>query len=337
MKIGSLETEGAVFLAPMVGITDTPFRRLVQSFGVSALWTEMISADGLAASKAVFRTMRLDGHTVPTIFQLIGKRAETMAVAAHKIADQGEAAAIDLNMGCPARRVVGKGSGAALMKDLPLAAAIIHAVRKAMSLPLTVKMRSGWDEHTKTGVELAHIAEAEGADALVIHSRSRSKAHSGPVDLDALAEVTRSVTIPVIGNGGVNTVDDAVTMLRHSGCAGIMVGRGALGRPWFLGELMRRLGDSDEPSRAPVTYADVIEQHFIHHTNWWGERSATLKMRKHLAWYSRSFPEGAAFRRAVFRMDDQAEVRSHVRDFFGQVTIDEVQLVTENRPINHEG
>jgi tRNA-dihydrouridine synthase B len=323
MKIGNLEINGNVFLAPMAGITDTPFRRIVQEFGISALWTEMISADGVLAARAEFRTIYLDGHEVPTFFQISGTRPDNMANAATILADSG-ASAIDINMGCPARRVVSRGSGAALMKDLPLAAEITKKVRKAIRLPLTVKIRSGWDEKTKNAVEFARVLESEGCDGLIIHSRSRSKVHSGPADLDIIKELKESVMIPVIGNGGITTFADARKMIQESDCDGIMVGRGALGRPWFPSTLLINGLDTDRPDLSTVTYADVIQRHLHYQLQWWGELSAIRKMRKHLAWYSRGFANGADFRQKVFRLESAEQVLNSVERFFGKVALNEI-------------
>ncbi len=323
MRIGNLDVPGTVFLAPMAGITDTPFRRIVQHFGVSALWTEMISSDAVARAKADFRTIELDGHNVPTFFQISGKRPEVMAEAAAVLEEKG-AAAIDVNMGCPVRKVVSKGSGAALMKDVGLATAIVRAIRNSIRIPLTVKIRSGWDEKSKNAVEFARALEGEGCDALIIHSRSRSKAHSGPPDLDVIADLKGALKIPVIGNGGINSVEDAMRMVNLTNCDGVMVGRGALGRPWFPSQLMKTIsGESHETDR-DLTYSDIIRKHMDFELEWWGGLKAVRKMRKHLAWYSKGFDRGAEFRHKVFRLEDPDRVVDSVEKFFGKVSIYEV-------------
>jgi tRNA-dihydrouridine synthase B len=323
MRIGSLEVAGNVFLAPMAGITDTPFRRIVQEFGVSAVWTEMISSDAVASAKAEFRTTELEGHSVPAIFQITGKRPEVMARAAALLEQRG-AAAIDINMGCPARKVVSKGSGAALMKDVGLATAITRAVRNAIRVPLTAKIRSGWDEQNKNAVEFARALEEEGCDALIIHCRSRSKVHSGPPDLQVIAEVKEAVNIPVIGNGGINAVEDALRMTKRSDCDGVMVGRGALGRPWFPSQLIRMISGGIPETDINLTYSDIIRKHLDFELEWWGGLKAVRKMRKHLAWYSKGFDRGAEFRHEVFRLEDPDKVIDSVEKFFGKVSIYEV-------------
>ncbi len=246
MKIGPLEVDGNVFLAPMAGITDPPFRRVVQQFGVSAVWTEMISAPGLVKNPDAFGTMDLNGHVVPTVFQIYGTDPETMAEAARIVVDKG-AAGLDINMGCPARKIVFKGAGAALMQDVPLASRIVRAVRRAVPVALTVKIRSGWCADNQNAPEFAQAMEAEGADGVIVHSRSRSVRHSGPVSLDILEAVKNAVRIPVIGNGGITGTQDALDMLRRSGCEGVMVGRGALGRPWMPWTILNALSGTDFP------------------------------------------------------------------------------------------
>ncbi|MBI5250259.1 MAG: tRNA dihydrouridine synthase DusB [Desulfomonile tiedjei] len=320
MKIGNLEIYGNVFLAPMAGITDTPFRRLVQDFGVSAVWTEMLSAAAIAGDRGTFRTLDLEGHVVPTFFQISGKDPGIMAEAANRIQDMG-AAAIDVNMGCPARKIVGRGEGAALMKDVSLAGRIIAAIRKVLSIPLTAKIRSGWDETSYNAAEMAKVLELEGADALIIHPRSRSHRHSGPPALSVIQEVKQSVGIPVVGNGGILEVQDAVAMVGQTCCDGVMIGRGALGRPWLPGQILVRFGLSSNGSSRFTTFFDVIREHLGMQVQWWGTLGAVLRMRKHLAWYSRGFAGGAEFRKRVFRIEEPEAVLDCVEEFFGKVVI----------------
>lgn len=317
MKIGNLDLSGNVFLAPMAGLTDPPFRRVVQQYGVAALWTEMISAHSVVAGNETLRTMNCDGHTVPTVFQIYGTDPLVMAGAAERIQDMG-AAAVDINMGCPAKPVVRRGAGAALMNDLTLAGRIVAAVRRVLCIPLTVKTRLGWDDWHTNAVSLSKVVEEEGADAIILHSRSRSKRHSGPVSLGAIAQVKSLVRIPVVGNGGIDSVKDATEMVDVTGCDGIMIGRGALARPWLPGKIMRRFGQDGTVDR-PVALLDVVRSHLEFQREWWDVETAVRRMRKYLAWYSKGLPGGAAFRRLVFQTDDPGHVMECVEQFLGKV------------------
>ncbi len=320
MKIGNLELVGNVFLAPMVGITDPSFRKIVQKFGVSAVWTEMISADSVARTSDTMRTIQIRGSEVPTIFQIAGTDPAVMAEAARRLQDEG-AAAIDVNMGCPVRKVVNRGAGAALMRNIGLAGRIVAAMRQALSVPLTVKMRSGWDESNPNAAEVARVIEAEGANALIVHSRSKSRAHSGPPSLEVLEEVKRTVGIPVIGNGGILEVDDAVDMATRTGCDGVMIGRGAVGRPWLPGRIMEQASGRTGIPGGILTFLDVIREHFGYMLEWWDNRTALRLMQKHLAWYSKGFDQGSEFRRTVFTLDDRDALMHLTEQFFGKVAI----------------
>lgn len=320
MKIGKLELQGNVFLAPMAGITDPPFRKTVQRFGISALWTEMISADGLVKGRATFPTMDLSGHSVPTIFQICGKNPDVMAEAARIVEERG-ASAVDINMGCPAKKVVQKGAGAALMRDLPLAAGIVRAVRKAVGIPLTVKIRSGWDERTQNAPIAARLLESEGADAIVLHSRCRSRLHSGQVSLQMIREVRKSVGIPVIGNGGIRCEQEASDMIADTHCDGVMVGRGALGRPWLPGRILERLGHSVPFEDKAIPLTEVIRDHFRYHLDWWDTQTTVRRMRKHWGWYSKGYSGGTEFREKIFREVDPERVISSAEDFFGKAMV----------------
>jgi len=320
VKIGNLETAGSVFLAPMAGVTDPPFRRIVQGFGVSAVWTEMISAHGLVVRGETFATMDLTGHSVPTVFQLYGVDPAIVAEAARVLQGYG-AAAVDVNMGCPAKKIVKTGAGAALMQDLPRAARIVAAVRRVLQIPLTVKIRSGWDETNRTAPDLARAVEAEGADAVTVHARSRSRRHSGPASTDVVAEVKSAVTIPVIGNGGIKSVDDAQAMIDRTGCDGVMIGQGALGRPWLpamvLG-LSASLRGREERGKRLI---DVIEEHYRYQLEWIDLQTAVRRMRKHLAWYSKGIPGSPEFRRSVFHVEDPGQIIEWARGFFGEAVV----------------
>jgi tRNA-dihydrouridine synthase B len=319
MKIGTLEVNGNVFLAPMAGITDTAFRKVVQQFGVSAVWTEMMSAQGLLKNPRAFKTMDLDGHVVPTVFQVYGGEPAAIAEAARVAVDQG-AAAVDINMGCPARKIVFKGYGAALMQNVALASRIVRSVRRATPVALTVKIRSGWSEQDRNAPEFARAMEAEGADAVIVHARSRAVRHSGPVSMDILREVKNAVRIPVIGNGGITGIDDALDMMKRSGCEGVMMGRGALGRPWAPGRILNALANGSSVEERTISLSKVIRTHFRYQLEAIGGLRAVRRMRKHLVWYSNGLSCGAEFRRQVFRVEEPEVVMRLVEEWFGRVT-----------------
>jgi tRNA-dihydrouridine synthase B len=319
MKIGTLEVRGNVFLAPMAGITDPSFRKVVQQFGVSAVWTEMINAQGLVMNRHAFRTMDVDGHVVPTVFQIYGRDPEVMAEAARVAVDQG-AAALDINMGCPARKIVFKGAGAALMQNTSLAGRIVRAVRQAVPVALTVKIRSGWDEKNQNAPAFAKAMESEGADGVIVHSRSRSVRHSGPVSMDILGEVNEAVGIPVIGNGGITGIADAVDMMNRSGCEGVMVGRGSLGRPWTPGRILKGFAQGVLTEERTISVLEVIRRHFRYQLEALDTLRAIRRMRKHLAWYSKGLSDGAAFRRDVLQIEDPEGVMHLVEKWFQGVT-----------------
>jgi tRNA-dihydrouridine synthase B len=317
MKIGSLDLNGNVFLAPMAGITDLPFRLIVEKFGVSALWTEMLSCNAVVNSRKKLRSMDVSGHRTPTVFQICGNDPLVMAESA-RIAVDGGASVVDVNMGCPSRKVVNGGSGAALMRNVPLAAAIVSAVRRAVKLPLTVKIRSGWDGKTQNAPEVARTMEAEGADAIIVHSRPRSEVHSGEVSLEVIRKVKESVKIPVVGNGGIQSVDDSAQMIEASGCDGVMVGRGALGRPWLPSLILSWTNPLKFPGLNPVKILDVVREHFGLQIEHYGFERAVRQMRKHWAWYSKGLLGATEFRRLVFREVDPSCVMQRAEEFFGK-------------------
>ena len=313
--------QGNVFLAPMAGITDPPFRRTVQHFGVSALWTEMISAKGMLITRKACRTTELTDHQVPTVFQIFGSDPEVMAEAARRVEAMG-AAAVDVNMGCPVKKVVLKGSGAALMNNVPLAGRIVAAIRKAIGIALTVKIRSGWDDAHQNAVEVARCVEAEGADAVIVHPRTRSREHSGPPSLSVVKDVKAAVRIPVIGNGGIVTVEDAKHMLSFTGCDGVMIGRGALGRPWLPAWILTALGFDTVRASRGIPLMDVIRMHFQYELEWLEYLTAVRCMRKHLAWYSRGLADSTEFRRTVFREDDPDRVMAMLEHWFRDAVVE---------------
>src|SRR5262245_24249085 len=286
-------------LAPMAGVTNAPFRLVCRECGAGRLTSEEIDARAyvLGNDRTDTLTRLLPGER-PLVMQLLGADPDILAEAAGRLEAAG-ADGIDLNMGCPVPKIVAKGQGSALMRD-PLAAAVIfRTLRKAVSrVPFTIKIRGGWDERSVNAAEIARLAESEGVDGITVHPRTRSQQFTGRAPWDVIAEVVAAVRVPVTGNGDVRSVDDAGAMVAATGCAAVMVGRGALGRPWIF-----RGVEVSRAERAVVIrrHCALIEAHLP-------ERPALVQLKKHLAWYSEGLPFAARSRPAIFAARSAAEV-----------------------------
>lgn len=315
LSIGGLRVDPPLLLAPLAGLSSWPMRMLSRRFGAALCVSEMVSATAVARNLAqadALYALRTHPADRPLAIQLFGPRPDEMAEAARKLS-AFEADIIDLNMGCPVRKVVHSGSGCALMRDLPRATAIIRAARAAVKVPLTVKFRLGWAQDGREGLELARICEAEGVDAITVHARTRTQGFSGDPDLDRLAEIVAAVKIPVIGNGGIKSFADAEQMLRHTGCAGIMVARGARGNPWIFDELIHGPG-TPEPTVAER--AEAVRLHLQWMLDLFPPRKAVLEMRKHIAWYSKTVPRACDLRRELQTLKEPEQVRDLVDRYF---------------------
>ena len=304
MRLGKLAFQFPVFLAPMAGVTDLPFRLLCRVQGCDMTYTEMISAKGLLyageRTRALLSTAQAER---PCGVQLFGSDPEILADMAKKvISEQGEEIAlIDINMGCPAPKITGNGEGSALMKNIPLAGRIIEAVAKAaFPVPVTVKFRKGWDETCINAVPFAKMAEAAGAAAVAVHGRTREQGYSGRADWDIIAEVKAAVSIPVLGNGDVFTGADAVNIKAHTGCDGILIGRGAQGNPWIFREVKAAL--NGQPY-TPPTWGERITMAIAHgrmQQQYKGDHGV-IEMRKHLSWYLKGVQGAAGLRAEINR------------------------------------
>lgn len=315
MKIASLSIKNNVFLAPMAGISDLPYRMLMKSFGAGLVFSEMVSANGLIrAGKRTRELLCSDAQERPLAIQLFGDDPEVLAKAAKEVKEDGEL--LDLNMGCPVNKVIRSGAGSALMRDPQKVGRIVSAVRKATKLPLTVKIRSGWDLHSVNFLEVARIAAQEGADAVTLHPRTRSQGFGGEANWEHIAELKESIAVPVIGSGDIFLPEDALRMLKETGCDAVMIGRGGYGNPWLIRNILALQEGRQSLLPTPEERYRVAQQHMDLYVNRFGERKALFDMRKHLCWYSRGLSEAAGFRTRVNQTQSLQELRDALNEFF---------------------
>ena len=309
MKIGNVELENNVFLAPMAGVTDLPFRILCKEMGCGLVYSEMVSAKGiLYDNKNTTELLEVDAKERPVAVQLFGSDPDIVSEMAKKI-EERPFSVLDLNMGCPVPKVVNNGEGSALMKNPLLAGKIIEKTAKAIQKPLTVKIRKGFDDAHVNAVEMAKIAQESGAAAVAVHGRTREQYYSGTADWDIIAQVKQAVKIPVIGNGDVVDAASALRLFEQTGCDGIMVGRGAQGNPWIFREILAALEDREIPARPNRRELyEMIVRHAQLSCTYKGEYITVREMRKHLAWYTTGLPHAAALRRQINSMETMEEL-----------------------------
>jgi tRNA-dihydrouridine synthase B len=323
-EIGGVRMDSPFVLAPLAGVSDSPFRRLAREQGASAVYTEMVSSEGLVrGSQATFEYCAFDPSERPIGIQLFGSDPAVMADAARVLSDlpaEQRPDLIDINMGCPVRKVVNRCAGAALLQDVPRIAAIVEAMSAATPLPVTAKIRLGWDGNSRNVVEVARALEAAGASAVAIHARTRAEKFEGMAHWDMIGEAKAAVGIPVIGNGDVRNAEDAVRMLRLTGCDGVMLGRAAFGDPWVF----RRIRALIEHGEAlpPPSAAERLEagvRHLGMLVGSVGEEHAAREMRKHVAWYIKGLPHSARVREQVNRTRTATELTALLRDYLGEL------------------
>ncbi len=318
IRIGPVEVASPVILAPMTAVTDLPFRRVVKRYGAGLTVSEMIASQAMVReTRQSLQKAMWDPAEEPVSMQLAGCEPHVMAEAA-KLNEQRGAAIIDINMGCPVKKVVNGEAGSALMRDLNLASQIIDATVKAVRVPVTLKMRMGWNHDSLNAPELARIAEELGVKMITVHGRTRCQMYKGEADWAFVRKVKEAVSVPVIVNGDICSISEAREALRQSGADGVMIGRGAYGRPWLLGQVMADLGGGGaRPEPSLDEQLDVMLEQYGDMLSLYGTHTGVNLARKHIGWYTRGLPGSAELRNQVNQQDNPAVVIAMLREFYG--------------------
>ncbi|MFA7094989.1 MAG: tRNA dihydrouridine synthase DusB [Gammaproteobacteria bacterium] len=324
MQIGPYKLANNLVLAPMAGVTDRPFRQLCRNLGAGLAVSEMVSSNSLLwGSEKTKRRADHRGEDEPRSVQIVGADPKLMAEAARYNADNG-AQIIDINMGCPAKKICNVMAGSALLQDESLVARILEAVVRAVDIPVTLKIRTGWDRNHRNGTTIARIAEESGIQALAVHGRTRACGYSGEAEYDTIKAIKETVRIPVIANGDITTPEKAKHVLDHTGADGIMIGRAAQGRPWIFREIGHYLRTGERLPEPPVEeIRDLMLGHLHKLYNFYGEYTGVRIARKHISWYSKGQPGGAAFRNAINQVETVEQQLALTQEFFNRLAREE--------------
>jgi nifR3 family TIM-barrel protein len=311
--------ESNLVLAPMAGVSNLPFRLIARQAGAALVFTETVSAKGLVMGGAkTRRLLHTSPRETPCAFQLFGSEPEILGEACRRLEGEG-AVWIDLNVGCPVKKFIRNGAGSALLRDLPRAGAIVAAMRRSFSGTLSVKMRAGWDEHSLNAPEFARIAAAEGAELLSVHGRTRAQQYRGRACRDVIRRVVEAVPdTPVLANGDVTRAQDALDMLRDTGAAGVMIGRGAMGNPWIFAQILELARGRRPRGPSPAERFEIVERHIaLMEGCFEDDRAFAHNLKKYVAAYSKGLQGSAAFRQAALESDDRGALLALTRRFFG--------------------